>query len=115
MTRDATPAPTPKPTQAPDALDAALHRHFQAEPPPADDGFSLRVMAALPPAVTPRQIRRARRLRRLQWLAMTLAGAAAAYLLAHDPSGLNWPHRVAGLALVALVAYWAVPSRWNRG
>ena len=95
-------------------LDAALHAHWHAGAAPDDAGFSLRVMAALPPQVTPAQRRWARWLRRAQWLAISLAGCGAASLLAVEPGLQDEPRLLAGLALVGLLIFWTVPSRWNR-
>ncbi len=99
---------------APDPLDAALREHAQAGAPPDDDGFSLRVMAALPPFVTPAQRRRARWLRRARWTALSLAGVGAAWLLTGPDSLQGGPHLLAGLALVGLLIFWTLPVRWNR-
>lgn len=96
------------------ALDAALRTHLQREPEPDDAGFSLRVMAALPPAAAPARQRWVRWVRRAQWLALSLAACGAAALLSGSAGPLDGPHAVAAAALVGLLIYWSVPSRWTR-
>ena len=96
------------------SLDTPLKAHLQREPEPDDAGFSLRVMAALPPAVAPAQRARVRWIRRAQWAAVSLAACGAAALLSGSAGPLDGPHAVAALALVALLIYWSVPSRWTR-
>lgn len=98
----------------PSPLAQALREQLQAGDEPADAGFSLRVMAALPPRVSAAQRRRARWLRWSQWGAITLAGCGAAMLLAGGPGPVDAAHLLAGLALVALLILWTVPSPWNR-
>lgn len=102
------------PHPAPSPLDLALREHLQADAPPDDAGFSLRVMAALPVRVSPAQRRRARWLRWAQWSAITVAGCGAGALFAGDPGPRDTAHLLAGLALVALLVFWTVPSRWHR-
>jgi len=97
-----------------DALDAALRRQFQQEAEPEDAGFSLRVMAALPAYVPPRQLRWARWVKRGYWAAITLAACSAAALLA-GPGAADGAHALAAGVLIGLVIFWAVPSRWSRG
>ncbi|RZL37493.1 MAG: hypothetical protein EOP35_08525 [Rubrivivax sp.] len=92
-----------------DPFDAALRRQLDEAAEPDDAGFSLRVMAALPP---PAPRRRARRVRQLQWLAISLAACGAALLLGTQGDA---PQALAGMALMALLIFWAVPSRWSRG
>lgn len=104
-------------SQGPDPdlrLDRALRGHLQGDGDPPDDGFSLRVMAALPTRVTPAQRRWARGLRLARWLAMTIVGCGAAQLLTPDSAQGEPTHLMGGLALVGLLIFWAVPSRWNR-
>ena len=97
-----------------DPLDSALHEHWQADPPPDDAGFSLRVMGALPTFVSPAQRRRARWLRRARWTALSVAGCGAGWLLTGPESLHGGPHLMAGLALVGLLIFWTLPGRWNR-
>jgi len=93
-----------------DLFDAALRQRLQRDAEPDDAGFSLRVMAALPAPAAPR--RRARLLRRVQWVAISLAACGAASLLV---SPVDTAHMLAGAALLALLIFWTVPSRWSRG
>lgn len=97
-----------------DPMAAALRERWQADPAPDDAGFSLRVMAALPPFVSPARRRRTRWLRRARWLAMSLAGCGAAWLLSAPASLSGGPELLAGLALVGLLIFWTLPGRWNR-
>jgi hypothetical protein len=98
------------------AFDDALRRQLQGDGEPDDDGFSLRVMAALAPkGVTPQQRRWARWVRRAQWAAISAAACGTAALLTSANGPLYTPHVVAAVALVGLLIFWAVPSRWSRG
>ena len=98
------------------AFDEALRQQLQGGGEPDDDGFSLRVMAALAPkGVSPQQRRWARRVRRAQWTAISAAAFGTAALLAGVNGPLDTPHVVAAVALVGLLIFWAVPSRWSRG
>lgn len=98
------------------AFDQTLRRQLQDGSEPGDAGFSLRVMAALPPQwppqLAPRQRRWASGIRWAQWLAASLAACGAARLLT---APLDGPHALAALALLGLLAFWSVPSRWSRG
>lgn len=99
------------------AFDEALRRQLQqADDEPADDGFSLRVMAALAPkGVTAEQRRWARWVRRAQWVAISAAALGTAALVTSTQGALDAPHVVAAVALVGLLIYWSVPSWWSRG
>jgi hypothetical protein len=93
------------------AFDAALRRQLHAHPEaPADDGFSLRVMAALPARAAPRR-RWARWTRRAHWAAVCIAAAGGAALL----PAADVPGAIAAAALLGLAIFWSVPSRWSRG
>ena len=95
-------------------LDAALRAHWAAAEEPDDGGFSLRVMAALPPQPTPGRQRRARWMRLAYWLAMSLAAGGTAALTGGWSGPLDMPHAMAALALIALLIFWSVPNRWSR-
>ncbi len=97
-----------------DAFDAALRAQLQADGESDDAGFSLRVMATLPDHVPPDRRRWARWVRRAQWAAISTAACAAAGLLASNPGVLDVPHALAAVALVGLLIFWSVPSRWSR-
>ena len=98
------------------AFDEALRAQLQDGGEPDDDGFSLRVMAALAPkGVSPQQRRWARWVRRAQWVAISVAAFGTAALLAGVNGPLDTPHAVAAVALVGLLVFWSVPSRWSRG
>lgn len=97
-------------------LDDALRQWLQGGDEPGDAGFSLRVMAALePPGVSSRQRRWARWVRQAQWAAISVAACGAAALLASANQPLEAPQAVGAVALVGLLIFWAVPSRWSRG
>lgn len=110
-----TQAPVPTPVPPPgSALDDALRQYWQ-DAEPADDGFSLRVMAALAPlGVSPRQRRWARRVRWARWAATSLAACGTAQLAGRDVP-LDGPHLIAMLVLMGLLIFWTLPTRWNRG
>ena len=95
------------------SFDTALRHQLRDGGEPDDDGFSLRVMAALPPHVAQHQRRWARRVRRAQWAAISIAACGVAVLLAGAP--LDAPRAVAAAALMGLLVYWSIPSRWSRG
>jgi hypothetical protein len=101
------------------AFDTLLRQQLQAghEPQdlPRDDGFSLRVMAALPVQVPARAPTAARWARRAQWAATSVAACALATLAAQPALSQDLPHALAALALMGLLVFWAVPSRWSRG
>ncbi|MGQ3051231.1 MAG: hypothetical protein ACT6S0_05565 [Roseateles sp.] len=97
-----------------DVLDDALRAQLRNGGEPDDDGFSLRVMAALPAGVAPQRRRWARWLRWAQWAAISLAACGAAALLAGGNGPLDAPHVVAAVALVGLLMFWSIPSRWSR-
>lgn len=109
---------TPNPAEAPfdDWLRTALHD----APEPADAGFALKVMAALPPQqlVRPRQPRASGRwLRQAEGLAM--GGSVAALALVLEPAAALplLEQALAGACLMGLVLWWSLPqtpgSRWR--
>jgi hypothetical protein len=98
------------------SFDDALRQQLQGDGEPDDDGFSLRVMAALAPkGVSARQRRWVRWVRRAQWVAISVAALGTAALVAGVNGPLDMPHVVAAVALVGLLIFWSVPSRWSRG
>ncbi|MDR7268267.1 hypothetical protein J2X20_000896 [Pelomonas saccharophila] len=98
------------------AFDEALRDQLLGSEEPADDGFSLRVMVALAPkGVTSQQRRWARWVRRAQWTAISVAAFGTTALMADTNGPLDTPHVVAAAALVGLLVFWSVPSRWTRG
>lgn len=94
-------------------FDTALRQQLHHGAEPDDAGFSLRVMAALP--AQPARRPWARRVRQAQWVASSLAACGAAVLLSGDPRTLDLPHALAAVALIGLLTFWAIPSRWSRG
>lgn len=97
-----------------DNFDAALRQHFQDAPEPDDAGFSLRVMAALPAQPTPRRRQGAQWLRRAQWFAISAAACGLATLLSGNNGRLDLQHAIAAVALLGLMMFWSIPSRWSR-
>lgn len=97
-----------------DDLDTRLHRQLQDEPEPDDAGFSLGVMAALPPPVAADQRRWARAVRYVQWTAASLAACGATALLS-GAYPLDLAHTTAASVLLVLLTFWVIPSRWSRG
>jgi len=97
-----------------DATDSALRALLHSADEPADAGFSLRVMAALPAPAAPRHLRWARWAERGRWAAMGLAAGGLAVLVAGGDRPLDGPHALAALALAGLLVFWSVPSRWSR-
>jgi hypothetical protein len=94
-------------------FDAKLRQRLGAGAEPVDDGFSLRVMAALPPHVRPEQRRWAGLLRWARWTAASIAACGIAALLSGGP--VDMPHALAVLALTGLLIFWSMPSGWRRG
>ncbi len=99
-------------------MDGLLRRALQDGPELADAGFSLRVMAALPAQRSRRSDALTRQLLRLaraaQWSALIVAAivmTALQVFTAHEPGSPGFP---ASLALIALVVFWSVPTRWTR-
>lgn len=98
------------------SFDEALRQQLQGGGEPDDTGFSLRVMAALTPkGVSSQQRRWARWVRRAQWVAISGAACGVAALLAGWNGPLDMPHAVAAVALVGLLIFWSIPTRWSRG
>ena len=98
-----------------DAFDTALRQQLQGEAEPADAGFSLNVMAALPSRVAPSRRRWARRIKFAQWTGAALAASGVAAMFSTGAATLDAPHALAALALLGLLIFWSVPSRWSRG
>jgi len=97
-------------------FDDALRQQLQEGGDPDDDGFSLRVMAALAPkGISPQQRHWARWVRRAQWLAISAAALGTAALLTGANGPLDTPRVVGAVALVGLLVFWSIPSRWSRG
>ena len=96
-------------------LDAALRQHLHRDPEPDDDGFSLRVMAALPSREPQRRRRWDRWVRLGQWAAISIAACGIAALLSGGDGPLDTPRTVAAVTLMGLLIFWSIPSRWSRG
>lgn len=96
-------------------FDSALRQHLHTQAEPEDDGFSLRVMAALPPRAVQRRIRWVEWVEYAQWTAISVAAVGVATLMPTGDAGVAITHSVAAYALIGLLIFWAVPSRWSRG
>ncbi|HEY4079765.1 MAG TPA: hypothetical protein VGM81_03645 [Burkholderiaceae bacterium] len=99
-------------------MDDLLSQVLREGSEPADAGFSLRVMAALPAQKSPRPDALTRQLFRLaravQWSALIVAAivmTALQVFTAHEPGSPGFP---ASMALIALVVFWSLPTRWTR-
>jgi hypothetical protein len=97
------------------ALDTALRQHFQSEVEPEDDGFSERVMAALPARPLRRSIRWVAWVEHAQLTAISLAACGVAALASITDGRLATAHNVAAYTLIGLLIFWTIPSRWSRG
>jgi hypothetical protein len=97
------------------AFDTALSQHFHSEAEPDDDGFSQRVMAALPERALPRRIRWAELAQHAQWTAISVAACGAAVLPPIGDGRLDVAHTVAAYTLIGWLVFWSIPSRWSRG
>lgn len=109
--------PPDKPT-VDSAFDRALRDALQDGAEPADGGFSLRVMAALPARAVPRPLgsgRVSRWVRWAHWTALSLAGAAIAVLFTGGGAPADAPHALATVALIGLLIAWSLPGSWARG
>ena len=98
------------------AFETRLRERLHDGDEPDDAGFSMRVMATLPPRVSAQQRFWARWTRRAQWMASSVAACVAAGLLASSNlAPLDAPHAAAAVVLLGLLAFWTIPSRWSRG
>lgn len=97
-----------------DAFDADLRRLLQAGEEPADDGFTLRVMASLPDASQGRAGAGSDWGPCAHWAAISVAAVAAATLLDPSRGPMDSPTQLAAYALLALLVFWSIPSRWSR-
>ncbi|RZJ10244.1 MAG: hypothetical protein EOP39_09250 [Rubrivivax sp.] len=98
-----------------DPLDAALRQHLQDQADLDDNGFSLRVMGALPVQVASSRRRYSRWITLAQWTLSTAAACGAAALFASGRAMDDAPHALAAVTLTGLLIYWSIPSRWSRG
>jgi hypothetical protein len=110
-TRSDTAPDTPPDTP----FDTALRQHLQGEAEPEDDGFSQRVMAALPARALQRRIRWVEWAEHARWTAISLAACGAAALLSAPDGRVPAADNLAAYTLIGLLVFWSVPSRWSRG
>jgi hypothetical protein len=97
------------------SLDTALRQHFQIETEPDDNGFSQRVMAALPARPLRRNVRWVEWVEHAQLTAISLAGCGFAVLTSISDARATIAHNIAAYTLIGLLLFWAIPSRWSRG
>jgi hypothetical protein len=97
------------------AFDAALQRHFQDVTEPDDSGFSERVIAALPARRSSGGIRWHEWIVHAQWTAISLAACGVVALTSISDGRASVAHNVAVYALLGLLIFWSIPSRWSRG
>ncbi len=109
------PSETQSDIRSDTAFDTALRQHLQGEAEPEDDGFSQRVMAALPARAAQRRIRWVAWAEHARWTAISLAACGAAALLSASDGRVPAAHSLAAYTLIGLLVFWSVPSRWSRG
>lgn len=110
------PEETPsRPGAVDTALDAALRQHFLNEAEPDDDGFSQRVMVALPSQDVRRRIGWVEWVELARLTAVSLAGCGVAALMTVSDGGVEGAQMMAAYALIGLLIFWSIPSRWSRG
>jgi hypothetical protein len=98
-----------------DAFDRALRQHFDREAQPGDDGFSQRVMAALPVRVVRRRVGWTEWALHGQWVAISLAGCTVAALMSASEGRGDVGQSLAAYVLIGLLVFWSIPNRWSRG
>jgi hypothetical protein len=96
-------------------FETALRQYLHNEAEPTDDGFSRRVMVALPARAVQAGLRRVELLELALWTAVSLAACGFALLWSVSAGHLDLAHQVAAYALLGLLAFWSIPSRWSRG
>jgi hypothetical protein len=97
------------------AFDTALRQRFQSEVEPDDNGFSERVMAALPVQPSRISIGWVDWVQRAQWIAISLAAWGFAALTSiNEGRLLGTTNSIAAYTLIGLLIFWVVPSRWSR-
>ncbi len=96
-------------------FDDALRSHFQSDREPDDNGFSQRVLAALPAQTGHRSARWPHWALHAHWAAISLAGCGVAALASTTDSRFDGAQGLATYALIGLLTFWAIPSRWSRG
>lgn len=107
--------PTLAAGQDDDGIGLALRQHFDADPEPADDGFTERLMAALPARAARRCGHWGERVVQLQWAALSIAAAVTALLVPLGSVQPDSTESIAAYTLIGLMAFWSIPSRWSRG
>jgi hypothetical protein len=109
------PIDTPIDTPTDTPLDTALRRHFDGLAEPDDNGFSQRVLAALPAQAAPRRAQWATWALHAHWAAISLAAGGLAMLASMTEGRADSAQGLATYALIGLLIFWAIPSRWSRG
>jgi hypothetical protein len=98
-----------------DPFDNTLRQHFQRLAEPDDDGFSERVITALPARASRSRVRWVAWVERAQLTAISLAACALAVLTSITDERVSVAHNIAAYALIGLLIFWSIPSRWSRG
>jgi hypothetical protein len=97
------------------SFDTALSEHFRRQAETDDDGFSQRVMAALPARAARPHVRWADWAQRAQWAAISGAACVFAALTSSGDGRLDISQTAAAYSLIGLLIFWSIPSRWSRG
>lgn len=96
-------------------FDMALRQHLRSEAEPDDDGFTQRVLAALPARDVRRNFRWKVWVVRAQWTAISLASCGVAALMPSGDERVDIAQITAAYALIGLLIFWSIPGRWSRG
>jgi hypothetical protein len=96
-------------------FDAALKNHFQGEIQPEDNGFSQLIISRLPAQSSADWGHWIKWMERAQWTAIGLAGCSVAIVTSMGGDQQALPSSIALYALVSLLTFWTIPSRWSRG
>jgi hypothetical protein len=51
----------------------------------------------------------------VQWIAISVAACGVAALMSMGDERVSVAHNVAAYALIGLLVFWSIPSRWSRG
>ena len=113
-TPSVTPSDTLFDTPFDTPFDTALRQHFKTDAEPDDAGFSERVMVALPARRSRRRMRYVEWIRYAQWAAMSLAAGGVVALMSASDGRAAVAQDVAAYALIGLLIFWSIPSRYSR-
>jgi hypothetical protein len=102
-------------TAADTPFDSALRQYFRNEAEPDDGGFGQRVLAVLPERVARHRTHWVEWVERAQWAAISLASCGVAALMPLSETRGDAAQMMAAYALIGLLIFWSIPSRWSRG